>query len=133
MGGSDEGGESVCVWAVKEGSERDIEREGERVVKKKKTRLEFGGGAGRLRVHEMKSAPWSSLVFQLPRGCYGCSCAQFQFVVMAKGKNKSQQSSSPPPLVFSLSLSLHVYLFLCQIFKKCCVISLAWRIIRLID
>ncbi|XP_009350133.2 uncharacterized protein YacP isoform X1 [Pyrus x bretschneideri] len=48
----------------------------------------------------MKSAPWSSLVFQLPRprGCYGCSCAQFQFVVMAKGKNKSQQSSPPPPL-----------------------------------
>lgn len=30
VGGSDEGGESVCVWAVKEGSERDIERERER-------------------------------------------------------------------------------------------------------
>ncbi|CAL2236675.1 unnamed protein product [Prunus armeniaca] len=47
----------------------------------------------------MKSAPSSSLLFLVPRGCYSCSCVKF--VIMAKGNNnkkKSQQPPSPTPM-----------------------------------
>ncbi|BBG96268.1 hypothetical protein Prudu_005021 [Prunus dulcis] len=58
------------------------------------------GGGREGGVHEMKSAPSSSLLFLVPRGCYSCSCVKF--VIMAKGNNnkkKSQQPPSPTPMV----------------------------------
>lgn len=75
---------------------------------------ESGGGreGGRCPVHEMKSAPSSSLLFLVPRGCD--SCSSVKFVIMAKGNNnkkKSQQPPSPTPMVLSLYfLSFHFFL-----------------------